>query len=241
MEMNRELYDRIQETAKTEVLHIGTKDYTTEKVHMVEDPIYRPGDFYVNTLAGLAEMLKTEIDRHTYQPMIVNVRDSRTVEVFTAYDERFVRSRPYTAKFDSIPLTIGQYMPHEEFMIELRSKYVRNDDVEYLLRLLASVVDENSVKSTDNGLSQKVEVRQGITTIGEEVVKPIVSLAPYRTFLEVEQPESEFLVRLKEGGQIGLFEADGGAWKLKAKENVAAYLRNSLKQLIEAGKLVVTE
>ena len=241
MEMSRELYDRIQETAKTEVLHIGTKDYTTEKVYMVEDPIYFPENFCVNTLAGLAEILKTEIDRHTYQPMIVNVRYSHVVEVFAAYDDRFVRSNPYTARFDSVPLTIGQYMPHEEFMIELRSKYVRNDDVEYLLGLLASVVDENSVKSTDNGLSQKVEVQKGITTIGEEIIKPIVSLAPYRTFLEVEQPESEFLVRLKEGGQIGLFEADGGAWKLKAKENVAAYLRNDLKQLIEAGKLVVTE
>ena len=38
----------------------------------------------------------------------------------------------------------------------------------------------------------------------------------FRTFLEVEQPESEFLLRVDPDEGIGFFEADGGIWKLEA-------------------------
>lgn len=72
-------------------------------------------------------------------------------------------------------------------------------------------------------------------------VKPIVKLKPYRTFSEVEQPESEFLVRLSDGGRVALYEADGGAWKLQARRNVADYLKENLADLIESGDVIVVE
>ena len=34
-------------------------------------------------------------------------------------------------------------------------------------------------------------------------------------------------------------EADGGVWKLEAKRNIADYFEKNLKDLIEAGKVVV--
>lgn len=242
MDLNRELYDRIQETSEAKIFHIGNQYYSTEKLHLIEEPVYKPDIFYVNTLNSLAVMIETEVDKIKELPLIVGVGSHYEVQVYTTYDSKFGRPMIYKAKAEAPRLySIDNYMGHEEFMIELRSKFVRNDDVSYLLTLLASVVDENSVKSSDNGVSQKVEVRQGITTIGEMPVRPIVSLAPYRTFLEVEQPESEFLVRLKEGGKIALFEADGGMWKLEAKRKIAEYLRNRLKGMIEAGSVVVTE
>ena len=66
------------------------------------------------------------------------------------------------------------------------------------------------------------------------VVPNPVRLKPYRTFLEVEQPESEFIFRMKDcHGGIGcaFFEADGGAWKIEATQNIKAYLQEELKDL----------
>lgn len=57
----------------------------------------------------------------------------------------------------------------------------------------------------------------------------------------MDQPESEFLIRLSEGGYVAIYEADGDAWKLKARENIAEYLRNELSELIENEKLIVVE
>ena len=66
-----------------------------------------------------------------------------------------------------------------------------------------------------------------------------MTLQPFRTFVEVAQPESEFLLRINDRGEIGFFPADGGVWKLEATRNVAAYFEDKLKDMIEAGTVVV--
>ena len=68
-----------------------------------------------------------------------------------------------------------------------------------------------------------------------------VRLRPFRTFLEVEQPESEFLLLVDADKGIGLFEADGGVWKLEAKRNIADYFASHLADLIDAGQVVVMQ
>ena len=95
------------------------------------------------------------------------------------------------------------------------------------------------ITSDYNGVTQRVEARQGIALNSMVEVKPRVSLQPFRTFLEVAQPESEFLLRVEKNNGIGFFEADGGVWKLEAKRNVAAYFDAALKDLVEDGKVVV--
>ena len=66
-----------------------------------------------------------------------------------------------------------------------------------------------------------------------------MELKPFRTFLEVAQPESEFILRVNDKGNIGLFEADGGVWKLEAKRNIAAYFEKELADFISDKKVIV--
>ena len=70
-------------------------------------------------------------------------------------------------------------------------------------------------------------------------VRPYVNMQPFRTFLEVEQPESVFLLRLDGNGNVGLFEANGGVWKLEATRNISAYFEQKLADLIGSGRVVV--
>ena len=51
----------------------------------------------------------------------------------------------------------------------------------------------------------------------------------------MEQPEIEFLLRLDEEGNIGLFEADGGMWKLTARQTIKAFLEANLADLVASG------
>ena len=102
--------------------------------------------------------------------------------------------------------------------IELRSLCIPNEGTAYLLDLLSRMTNENSVSTNDNGVTQTVEARQGVALNALVEIKPRVMLRPFRTFLEVEQPESEFLLRVDPDEGIGFFEADGGIWKLEAKK-----------------------
>lgn len=120
-----------------------------------------------------------------------------------------------------------------------RELFIPNEGTAYLLDLLSRMTDENSVSTKDNGVTQTVEARQGVALNALVEVKPRIQLQPFRTFLEVPQPESEFLLRVDPNEGIGFFEADGGVWKLEAKRNIADYFEKNLKDLIEAGKVVV--
>ena len=95
------------------------------------------------------------------------------------------------------------------------------------------------VSSVDNGISQEVSVKTGAVLKEQQTVQPIVHLQPYRTFLEVEQPVSDFLLRLDKEGHPALYEADGGAWKVVAKRSIAAYLAEKLADQVERGDVVV--
>lgn len=66
-------------------------------------------------------------------------------------------------------------------------------------------------------------------------VRPRIPLRPFHTFQEVEQLESEFLLRLDEEGNIGLFKADGGMWKLTAQQTVKAFLEAKLAEPCKDG------
>ena len=60
-----------------------------------------------------------------------------------------------------------------------------------------------------------------------KIVNP-VRLTPLRIFPEVEQPESPFIIRFRDGGMCALFECDGGLWQTKAVANIAVWLRSKI-------------
>lgn len=59
-----------------------------------------------------------------------------------------------------------------------------------------------------------------------------VTLIPYRTFLEVKQPESEFVFCIKDAGGAPVFkivEAEGGLWKNVAMKEIRDYFVRNLE------------
>jgi hypothetical protein len=95
-----------------------------------------------------------------------------------------------------------------------------------------TVTDEVGVH--DDGITQEVSVKRGMSGALKEPgsFKPIVVLKPYRTFREIDQPESQLLFRMKaEEGKVptlALFEADGGKWKIEAVQRIAEYFLERL-------------
>ena len=107
-----------------------------------------------------------------------------------------------------------------------------------MLQLIKKVSKAESVELEDDGITQKVKAKNGVSLNWGVTTKPIVTLTPYRTFIEVEQPESEFLFRVRDNS-FALFEADGGAWKIKAKQNIRKFFNEKLKKEIDAGSVVI--
>ena len=117
----------------------------------------------------------------------------------------------------------------------MRSLFAENADRNNLLNFASKVSNDTKFALDDDGVSQKVEVKRGLSgALKDEATAPsIVKLMPYRTFSECDQPESEFLFRMKDSGGIvcTLFEADGGFWKQTARESIAAFFKKELPEI----------
>ena len=95
--------------------------------------------------------------------------------------------------------------------------------------MLSDICCGAKVVYNDNGIATTVTTQKGVALQSNEQIRPIITLKPYRTFQEVEQPESIFLIRVNERG-ITVTEADGGMWKLKARQTVKAFLEEQLAE-----------
>ena len=73
--------------------------------------------------------------------------------------------------------------------------------------------------------------RAGIALVTEVKVPNPVTLRPYRTFMEVEQPAISCVFRLRQGPMLSLHEADGGLWRLEAIKSIKAYLDAAMEAL----------
>lgn len=239
----KDAIDRIVELAKPYTIKTDDgRRYCTTYLREVKPEVELPTRYSVDTLAALVKLIRTEGIDHSPR-LYVRVDSARRVMVDTTYTHKeyaeFSRLPLYEAVSDVPGITVNESISQERAIVELQSLYAITEDRDYLLSLLSRIDVNQGVSSVDNGISQEVSVKTGAVLKEQQTVQPIVHLQPYRTFLEVEQPASDFLLRLDKDGRPALYEADGGAWKLEAKRNIAAYLGEQLADLVERGSVVV--
>ncbi|MGX6979093.1 hypothetical protein ACWN8V_07520 [Vagococcus elongatus] len=192
----------------------------------------------IQTLSGLVDYVQANKERqkdHYY----IRIIDERTVELSGVLD--YKGRRETLVRVDAIVPRIyfNDYLDIENLIITLQSKFVPTEDSKNILRLAGNIKEENVKNTGDDGVSQQVSMKTGVATVGEVKVPNPVILAPYRTFIEVEQPESSFIFRMKNGPVGAIFEADGGAWRNSAIANIHAYLLEELGAEIEAGRITL--
>ena len=237
--MDRSAIEKIEAMSKPNIVSENGYSYSDKNLNIISVPTVETVSF--NTLRGLVETLKREQDCYG-GTIIVNVKGYNMVEVLTAINEAD-RSReyPYVAKAETTSFDFGRKLDYESMIIALKSKFVETEELLNVVQLLGNITNEQSAQTLDDGFTQNVVVKKGIALKENKNIKPIVKLIPYRTFLEVGQPESEFLLRLHDGNTVALYEADGGAWKLEARRKIADYLRRELVELISERRVLVTE
>lgn len=209
---------------RTYVIH-PTAGEGESKVDAMPEPV--DDTLQVSTLQGLRDLIASNFESHAYETssllhVVSHEQVNLILKVSDLWGRRLVIASAKLPKVDGFKF--ATYMDHESFTVALLSQFVETEDRAYLLRISANIGDEAVKNSSDDGISQMVSVRKGVTLKGTEVLRNRVKLAPYRTFREIDQPASDFIFRVRrpdrEGGipELALFEADGGAWKLEATD-----------------------
>lgn len=218
---------------KPEIVEIGGEQYSDKELRRI---CYNPKAqrIEMTTLTSLVEYIKADIDRMA-KKMIVHVVSPTRVILLSQLDGDREREYLLDVRAQVPEFAYGSYMGHESFLIALQSKFIGGTDRDLLLKFAGTVENGTVAQYGDDGVTQKATIKTGIASKGEAIVPNPVRLRPYRTFIEVEQPESAFIFRMKQSGDGGvscaIFEADGGAWKNAAMKSIKEYLQFELANL----------
>ena len=199
------------------------------------------------TLTGLVDYLKSGLDvpNDFIGHIFVSVVSPTRIEVFSSVNGTNFYTRSTIAVVEAVVprVRIGEWLEQSAFCILLRSCFVEHrkgqeeflpdTDRDALIGVASNIVSGTIAEYQDTGISQKATLKTGIQEAEDKLLPEKVTLRPYRTFLEVQQPKSEFIFRAQDsrnsGVQLALYEADGGRWKMDAMRAVKEYLEEQLK------------
>ena len=223
-----------RERTDIRTVEINGETYTPDNLTRVK-PVYpeRPQHFRTSTLSGLVDFLRYDVDglSDLHKKYIVSVDSPCLVSVHSPIYGPDCR-RDCVAMCDIVTsnLSTDCFMDAEDFNIMLQAKVIQSPNRDLVLKFVGSMRDEQSNQTADDGFSQRVTIKTGVAQVGDVTVVNPVYLAPRRTFPEIEQPESPYVLRLKEGPQAALFRTDDLQWKVEAITRIGQYLRDALKE-----------
>jgi len=220
-----------------EIIEIDGVAFATQPVHDVRGKDPEPDTLLVSTLTGLVDYIETNVDGLEAGKLLVQVVGPQKVIVKTAIREgRFQQRFAYLVaeQDDILAGFFGRFHALEEFNIALQSRFLETDVRRELLRIVGNIKEESVKTAKDDGTTQLVTASAGVATVEEVELPNPVRLKPYRTFREIDQPESPFVLRLRPGNglpEAALFEADGGSWKNDAVAGVANFLGKNIGEV----------
>lgn len=234
--MIKEAINRVLELADVELVDVRGCKYSDRQLHLINDP--KPAPLVAHTLTGLVGYLFNDVDSNREKPLVLHVVSPTQVEILSFLSTPNNARDNFLSAQSILPdFPFDRFLSTEDFIIKLQTHFIQDDVVADLLKVVGNIADEAVTTVVDDGVSQQVTAKAGVARVEKRMVPRVLKLRPYRSFLEIEQPEGDFILRMKSNrneGQlpsVGLFEADGGRWKLEAIQRVKAWLEENVTDI----------
>ena len=224
--MKRDAIEKIVDLSDKEVLEVGDFKYIKDGYEKVNLP--NVNTLLVRTLRGFVEFVK-DFKVPENEELMILVNDHHSADLVGKIDPIYKNRQIYCSSKININMPIfNEWRRAEDFNIFIQVFFNDKGDKKIVLDTMSRVTNEASEITSDDGTKQDVTLRKGVTLRDNAVVPNPCSLAPKRTFPEIDQPESKFVLRVDKQACIKLFEADGGHYKLDAIQGIKDYIKENL-------------
>ena len=227
MDLTREAIDRIAELSEPKPIKLADMKYVTRPVHRVNDPVADPLRGW--SLMSVIDYLSKNPDK--IADCLVEVSSQHVCVTSPLNNDK--RRDVYFVSEPKVPRIIfNQFIDVEKMKIMLMSQFEQDEQSALLLTFLATLCEKSGTELRDDGVSQSIAVNTGIANLENVVVPNPITLRPFRTFYDIEQPASTFVFRMAKGLQCALFEADGGAWVKDEVDGIKKFLNIKIESLV---------
>jgi len=225
--MIKQAIDRLLELAGPKTILINGRHHDNNHT-----PIRAPriATLQLDTLSSLVAFAHSELGKHVgiaaSTHLRVHIEGHDTVRLITDVNVDGIRQVPASASASFEPYPFDEWVSSEDFMLYLKTKFVETPDLEFISKLISTIKLSKEDEIKDNGVSQTVSCKSGVHLVQDKPIPKTVTLRPYRTFMEIGQPASEFILRVRDSGgaQFKLVDADADMWKLVAKASIVEHL-----------------
>lgn len=217
--------EKVEAMSAPTITEIDGISRSNQKLYNITPPSAEA--FALNSLSAILDFCESEMGNGRHA---LHIENQGQVSLFGPMDIAFrQRERFLTAGIGAKNFDFGNFHEVDKFIIALQAQFVQDDATAAILKLVGNMTKVAEVGTKDDGMTQRVEAKVGLAKVENVSIPNPVRLAPYRTFIEIDQPYSNFVLRLDSNHKCALFEADGGAWKIEAMKRIKTYLDNGLK------------
>ena len=194
----------------------------------------------ISTLTALVDYIKGKPEE-LRESMILHVESPTTVRLYSGLIDE--RKREHLIRAEAIinQFSFDHAYDQERFLIELQANFLETEDLKTIMQVAGNIKSGTTANYSDDGVSQKTTVKMGVE-LNDVIVPNPVKLRPYRTFAEIEQPESSYVFRIMDtnrGPAFKLVEADGGLWKNGTMKKIKEYLEYELAEELKEHHITV--
>lgn len=212
-------------------IHLAENDYwVNERYRKVRQDVCKPVD--LSSLDGIVDFINSK-SYHIADKLFLHIDSYSKVILAGELNQDSTRNIYAVSECLHSKHCHDIYHDLEKFIITLKSNFVQCETIEKLLQISSSIDLTDTASLKDDGISQEASVKSGVHLIGKEKLPSLVSLRPYSTFTEIEQPKCEFVFRVKKGSEcqpkLGLFECLNANWQLKAVSDIYEYLKTKVE------------
>lgn len=230
--MIKEAIEKILSLGESKAIEVHDgREFTTQPVHEVVPR--RIETLNVHSLQAVVDYLLKDPADAGLKDVAIQVLDPSTVYVLEGQASLSYRLREcyLLAKRIHDEFRFGEYLEQERMVIELMTMFEQTETLKEVLGVVSGLVVSADATVSDDGVSQEVKVRKGVSRVENMTIKNPILLAPIRSFTEIEQVESPYVLRVKERDGmpvVAIFEAGGGAWKNTAVGRIKEWLAKDL-------------
>ena len=202
----------------------------------------------VHTLSAVRDYIESGTDEcaededSLSRRFVIHVEDYNRVKLYRELNSDKARENLLSAVYDAPAFPFGRFMDVETFIINMQTHFAQTKMRDELVKLVGTVTTDNGVTLADDGMTQRVTARSGVSLVKQVNVPNPVVLCPFRTFSEAEQPESPFVFRIRQTGgevQAALFAADADAWKREAIANIRDWFEQHIPQELREDVIIL--
>lgn len=204
-----------------------------EKIGSLENPIYmdkRPDCLQVKSLQALVNYIYENKDGVKPDNCIIVIESINKVVVYSQVQGAKNNRHPIVSAtpMEFNELSLGRDLYQDQAIIQLQTRCERTPEIEELIQSISGLTYNESTETRDDGVKNDINL-SGQIYYNNGKPKTVTKLKPFRIYPEVDQPASQFLLRISQMDKkptIAIHETDGGMWKIQAVENIIAYLRS---------------